>query len=467
MALTTATNNYANTRFLVSAVAGQGNYTSIQAAINAATAPATIGILPGTYAGDITPKSGVNITGMPSDGSSFSGAFVANNVIISGRVDISNAGDFVLSNVTLKNTARELILANTSNVQSFTLKNCQALATNGSFAIVQNPNCKIDVYNCDVFLQNAVPNFTMANGVVNCYNSNFISDHAGMSTNSSDGILDGTLNYHYCFSSCNVASVFAGPSNFSAKYSEFVVSGTAGTQFSFGVSGTLNFEFCKIDSGSNTAIDIGNNTMTFFNNEITSSNTNAIVGSGGTLIHGGNTFTNSRTITVTTQTGVALIATEGGTGINGVNAGDILYGSAPNTYNLLSAASDGEVLTLSGGFPTWQIPTAFQIPWTDEGSGFVAVSNNGYFIEGTLGATLPASPLQGDIVAFQVTTAGSLTSFNVQANSSQFINIGNSTSSSTGSASNTQNGDAIYLVYRTSDSTWYSTVGTTGNWNLT
>jgi len=44
---------------------------------------------------------------------------------------------------------------------------------------------------------------------------------------------------------------------------------------------------------------------------------------------------------------------EGGTGISTVTTGDILYASASDTLSRLSAASDGYVLTMSGGVPVW------------------------------------------------------------------------------------------------------------------
>jgi hypothetical protein len=49
----------------------------------------------------------------------------------------------------------------------------------------------------------------------------------------------------------------------------------------------------------------------------------------------------------------AIGVTSGGTGQTTVAVGDILYGSGVNTWSKLAAGSDTNVLTLSGGVPTW------------------------------------------------------------------------------------------------------------------
>lgn len=45
---------------------------------------------------------------------------------------------------------------------------------------------------------------------------------------------------------------------------------------------------------------------------------------------------------------------EGGTGLDSVVTGDILYASGTNTLSKLSISDDGYILTLSGGIPVWQ-----------------------------------------------------------------------------------------------------------------
>jgi hypothetical protein len=45
--------------------------------------------------------------------------------------------------------------------------------------------------------------------------------------------------------------------------------------------------------------------------------------------------------------------TDGGTGQTTLTAGDILYASASNTFSKLAKGTDGEVLTLASGVPSW------------------------------------------------------------------------------------------------------------------
>lgn len=48
-----------------------------------------------------------------------------------------------------------------------------------------------------------------------------------------------------------------------------------------------------------------------------------------------------------------LPPTQGGTGLNSYTTGDILYASATNVLSKLAAGSNGDVLTLASGVPSW------------------------------------------------------------------------------------------------------------------
>lgn len=52
-----------------------------------------------------------------------------------------------------------------------------------------------------------------------------------------------------------------------------------------------------------------------------------------------------------------LDATHGGTAQTTWATGDVMYASAANTLSKLAASTDGKVLTLSAGIPSWQTPT--------------------------------------------------------------------------------------------------------------
>lgn len=53
-----------------------------------------------------------------------------------------------------------------------------------------------------------------------------------------------------------------------------------------------------------------------------------------------------------------LATTSGGTGLNTYTTGDMLYASATNTLAKRAIGTTGQVLTVSGGLPTWQTPSS-------------------------------------------------------------------------------------------------------------
>jgi len=63
-------------------------------------------------------------------------------------------------------------------------------------------------------------------------------------------------------------------------------------------------------------------------------------------------------------------ATAGGTGQTTYATGDILYASATNTLSKLAAGSNGQVLTLAGGVPTWAASTGGVTSFSAGTTGF-------------------------------------------------------------------------------------------------
>jgi len=66
-----------------------------------------------------------------------------------------------------------------------------------------------------------------------------------------------------------------------------------------------------------------------------------------------NTLSYAGSITNATWNGVSIGAIYGGTGQTSYTTGDTLYASASNTLSKLAIGSTGQVLTVSGGVPTW------------------------------------------------------------------------------------------------------------------
>ncbi len=147
---------------------------------------------------------------------------------------------------------------------------------------------------------------------------------------------------------------------------------------------------------------------------------------------------------------------------NGANirAQGLTYCNGSGVFTGVDASTVGFVCTSNGTgvAPSFQaFSPAAVLPWTPEATGFTAVVGNGYICTAALTATLPASPVDGDIVSIVVDTTGSVV---IQAGTGQFIRIVGGVSTSAGTATSTARGNAVSLVYNSSSTSWvaYSSV---------
>jgi hypothetical protein len=149
---------------------------------------------------------------------------------------------------------------------------------------------------------------------------------------------------------------------------------------------------------------------------ITAASGNAVVAPAGTL--SGTTLnatvvssslTSVGTISSGTWQGTSIAPTHGGTGLSAYSTGDILYASASNVLSALSIGSSGQVLTVSGGIPSWQTATTGTVT-------SVALSD---------GSTSPIYSISGS----PVTSSGTLT-FTLNSQSANTVFAGPSSGSS-------------------------------------
>ena len=127
--------------------------------------------------------------------------------------------------------------------------------------------------------------------------------------------------------------------------------------------------------------------------------------------------------------------------------------SAGTGVSITNAANSITIASVQGGFA-----------WSDTSGTVTAVAQNGYFITTTCTSTLPSAPSEGDTVKYIVDTTNLLT---ITGNTGQKIRIGTQLSAAAGTAVNTQRGDSITLVYRTTGTTWFSDCSPVGGWNVT
>lgn len=116
---------------------------------------------------------------------------------------------------------------------------------------------------------------------------------------------------------------------------------------------------------------------------------------------------------VTVSLNSAVPYSLGGTGQTSYAKGDLVYASATNTLSKLNAGTDGYILTLASGVPTWAAGGgggggAYPLTYTAQTSSWTATSNTFSTNDGASGdivGTLPSSPSVGDVVEVDIVAA--------------------------------------------------------------
>jgi hypothetical protein len=185
------------------------------------------------------------------------------------------------------------------------------------------------------------------------------------------------------------------------------------------------------------------------NSSLTVNGTSISLGGSGTVTAAAGTLTGTTlnsTVVTSSLTSVGTLisgtwnastigATYGGTGQNTVTTGDLLYGSATNTWSKLSIGSTGTILRVVGGIPSWGTDytgtvtsVAASVP------SFLSISGSPITTSGTFAITYSGT-------ALPVANGGSgLTSLN-----SGYIPYGNGTSAFSSSSNLQFNGSTLSL----------------------
>ena len=345
MTVNTSDNRYACSNFIVAPTIAEGaNYTTIAAAIAAASSGDTIFIKPGTYTEDITLKAGVNLT-------SFDRTVPNNNVVnvqLIGTITISATGHTLVSGLDVSpNTGPSIDLTGTNSTNT-NFVNC-FISNDATYAAVtgSNSNAVVTFTSCTLEAASSATAIFVMTGPIIAFSSS------------------------KQFNAC-VASTFAGGQFilYDGRWESGITTSSTGSFFAYhsdiiqlgnvtltlGGSGSHQIYQSNIWGGTASALTV-NTVLDIYETIINSSNTNAITGSG-TINYGGLSFMGtSSTINTSVQNPKAFSTFQGGTNISSYAAGDILYASATNVLSKLAKGSDTEVLTLSGGLPSWAAPT--------------------------------------------------------------------------------------------------------------
>jgi hypothetical protein len=348
---------------------GFGDFTTIQAAITAASAGQTIFIRPATYTENLTLKAGVDLVAFFPDG--FNG-----NVTIVGKCTFTGSGSVSCSGIRFQTNSDFCISVTGSSASVINIFNSYINATNntaleltssnaGSAIIIQNTVGNLGTTGIGMFAASGAGSITF--GSVGWGNS------GGSTTQST--ISSGVLNVSGCGINCPIT--MSGTALGTLNESAFDTSSQSVTPFTLNIAGAINVDYCKFIGGTATALVVTAGLAACRNSIINSSNAAVVSGAGGFNYYN-IAFTNSGTdFSVTTPFP-----------LNGTNASLIPIGAASVTA---AAQVDFTNLTNKGSFRNYLLIWSNVVAASgggqalrllyNQGAGFVTTgySGNGLF----------------------------------------------------------------------------------------
>jgi len=292
-----STNTFTVSKFVVSATATEGNYTTIQAAITAASSGDTVYIRDGTFTENLTLKDGVNLSSLPSS-SSLNGTA---KTIISGTCTMTTAGSVTISGIQLQTNSAALLAITGSAASVVNLENCYLNMTNSSGITLSSSDATsaININKCSGNVGTTGIKIFAHTGAGSLNSQFWVMANSGASTTAST-ITSGTLNTGW--------SVFASPitgSSTATILGFFTQYNTAAQNVIPLIAGgtALTLNKCDLVGGTAQALTVTTAGGTVTDCTITSSNTNAIDGAG-TINYTNLAFNStSQKISTTTQAG--------------------------------------------------------------------------------------------------------------------------------------------------------------------
>ena len=314
-------------RWIVDAKGFNGTHTTIQAAINAATAGDTIAIVDGIYTENPVLKAGISLVSFDADG-------FDSNVTILGKVQANFSGNCSLCGINLKTNNDYCLEVTGSSACIVRLVNCQIEANNNTAIhyTTSNGNSFIEMYNCFGEIDTTGISYFTFSG------SGGIRIVGGLFTNNGGSTTACTASGGGAVSLLN--TYFGSPITFSGSAVAGFANSTIPNALILGGSGTHAISNCAL---SDTTINTGS--LILSNSEIGSVATHAITGSG-TLKYSNLSFTNSSSnINVSTQT--PLVTQTGAIQV-----------TTPGAYPYTAAPQDGVILVDTSVSRTINLPAS-------------------------------------------------------------------------------------------------------------
>jgi len=456
------------TPFIVSAsgITNGANFTTIQAACNAANAAGggIVVVQPGTYTENLTLFSDVHIMGLQ-----FADAGGGVNII--GTHTPPTSGGFAFQYVSLS-SATAIFNSAAAGTTHLILANAAVNVTNGYTFNLANWTGKLESFDVNAAIGTADGYINNSGGsTIAIFDSSIGSGTTNVMTISGPYFVNGIA--VYC------------PVNFITGSSLFSDFSTYGQTITISNNTTGYLRNCTFTSGASAAITMSSSGAIELSHAVVSSSNNpAIAGAGaGTLTYTDINFLSnasfagtltlstvswqpySRAIVSTDATKVGTcsfdsarftVDTNGFVSLNGSGAAQTITGDSggalsPTAGNWNILGRSGSKTSGSGSTLTVKSP-----PYADAGSSTTSTLNSGSFVTAAITLTLPASAglADGDLFEYVCTTSGALI---IQAVGAQKIRLGSLISSAAGTATSTNTGDSVSLRFRASDGFFYAT----------
>lgn len=350
----TGTNNFATANFIVDGNGLQtgATHTTIQGAIDDATGGETILIRPGTYTENITLKSNICLKAFSSQDAA------SGTVIVQGKITPGTTEFCYISGLWLANSTDFVFEDTGTTTGAITFDNCRFVGDGlNNLLVNSNANRSLVIH----FSEISNPS---GSKVLNQTAGSTVFRYCVFSTGSStiSTISGGTFGFSFCsgafpFQTTGSASFVINNSTVSSA-NQLLIDHQATTQ---GI-----MQICSLrTNGTAVAINVGAGASIVSTGlDINTANATPITGTGtfnydsvGWIQNAPNAIApsssfGSKRIRIL-ELDTALDEVYGGTGQTTFSTGDILYASGSNTLAKLAAGTNGDVLTLASGVPSW------------------------------------------------------------------------------------------------------------------
>ena len=280
MTVNTADNRYGVAQFIVAPTIAEGaNYTTIAAAITAASSGQTIFIRPGTYTENLTLKAGVNLCAFGPSIPVFSNATIP-NVIINGTCTFTAAGTVGISGICLQTNAAFALAVTGSAASIVKLDKCFLRCVNntGVSFTSSSASSEIDFSYCNGDLDTTGIALFAHSAVGNLRFLHSFFRNTGVSTTNNTVSDVGSFSPDY--SSWANGLTLSSSSTMNGSHLDMTMSGNQ-TALTTSSTATATIIHGVMVSGTASAISIGvGTTVTLHYCLVSSANANAIAGSG-------------------------------------------------------------------------------------------------------------------------------------------------------------------------------------------